>query len=129
MGTFLWAAANRPDDNSLRTTLIKLAIGVIALALLTSIPVIGWVFNATALFFGLGTLFNALSERFRRMRDVPPPPAAHPLVATPPAAAPPPRPRITVTPLPPSTPPALNPPAGLGTDNLPDGFDFHFFEE
>lgn len=130
MGSFVWAAVNRPDDGSLRTTLYKLAVGVIALSLLTAIPVVGWVINATALFFGLGAIFNAISERFRRMRDVPPPPpAARPLVATPPAPAPPPRPRITVEPVPPRTPPALNPPAAPGMDNLPDGFDFRFFED
>lgn len=130
IGTFLWSAVRRSDDGSLRIMLYKLVIGVVALSLLTAIPVIGWVVNAIALFFGLGTIFNAISERFRRMRDVPPPPpAARPLVATPPAPAPPTRPRITVEPVVPSPPPALNPPAAPGMDNLPDGFDWRFFED
>jgi hypothetical protein len=130
IGSFLWSAARRPDDGSLRTTIFKLAVGVIGLALLSAIPVVGWVFNAAALFFGLGTIFNAVSERFRRLRDTPPPPpAARPLVATPPAPAPLPRPRITVEPVPHAPPPALNAPKGPGMDNLPDGFDFRFFED
>jgi hypothetical protein len=56
------------DDGSLRYQFASLGIGVLALGVLGSIPVIGWGFNALALFVGLGAILTVLQNQFRRFR-------------------------------------------------------------
>ena len=113
-------------------------VGVLVLALLSSLPVLGWVVNALALFLGLGTLLNVVLQRVQTMRDSgtgalspawynDPQPAPEdmpvmqprrPIPIANPSPSYPQRPRVPS--LPPSTP---------GMQNLPEGFSFDFFNE
>ncbi|MCU0511329.1 MAG: hypothetical protein MUE40_02040 [Anaerolineae bacterium] len=112
--------------------LASLLIGMTLLALLTALPVVGWLFNAGALFLGLGAILSILLERGRTLREqaaAPPPvvmpspavvqsyellPARGLLLSEPPAR--------------PILPPPPPPPAPPGMDNLPPGFDPRFFD-
>jgi hypothetical protein len=103
---------------------------VLLLALVSSLPLIGWVFNAGALFLGLGAILTMFLERVRTLRETLPttPPLAYESVATAPSATeillPPPSATVPAT----TDVPALPPLGGTGTDNLPEGFDWRFFD-
>lgn len=124
----------------------SLVLGIAALSLAGSLPVIGWVFNATALFLGLGAILTSLMLEFRQWRDrgqstVPvtyPISSAvvrgtreqlsHPLaIPLPDGNADDDEPFFNdPTPTTPR-PPSVNPAPGM--QNLPEGFDMRFFED
>jgi hypothetical protein len=124
-----------------RSVVISMAIGAALLGLAVSLPVIGWMFNAAAVFLGLGTILNAVLENFRRIREtIPPqqPTAWSPLAGTtlrPRSADTTDMPEIIASDepdedLPSSSTSAPAPVRGIsGMENLPDGFDWRFFDE
>ncbi|MEO8611584.1 MAG: polymer-forming cytoskeletal protein [Chloroflexota bacterium] len=102
------------DDNSPRITYLSLIVGVALLALLSPLPVIGWIINALALFLGLGAVMIGAQSQFRVYRDVGP---AVPLRVMPPLL---PRRPEAVRPFP---PPMIDDHShSVGTENLPEGF-------
>lgn len=133
------------------TEYIALAVGMLILSIVVSLPFIGWLFNAAALFLGLGTILTVLLDQFRKIRDsaVMPAPAWY---APSPAVT---RPRTPMTNVPvidvlpvedddddtilsrdptnqalPSPRPIKSErPPVHGVQNLPDGFDMSFFED
>ena len=139
-------------------SLAQLALGVFIISIFVSLPVIGLLFNAATLFIGLGTIINVLIFQFRRWRDAAPTPTPAWYEPSPAVTRPRPvlsdRPRAKVIPvveaksydededdmdedpeipvsLAPLPPPSNDPYplTGPGMTNLPDGFDFGFFEE
>lgn len=56
-----------------RMNYVSMAMGMILLGLAVSLPFIGWIINAAALFLGLGSILTLLLERFRDMRENTPP--------------------------------------------------------
>ncbi len=105
------------DDRSPRAMWLGLLVGVALLAIVASLPVIGWIINAIAAFLGLGAILIILQSRVEAARDA----TATPRIVT---VSPPTMPRRGEDPrLVPPPPPILddNPqPPGMG--NLPDGF-------
>ncbi len=106
------------DNGSQRILLLRLGVGVLILAIIGSLPAIGWVFNAVALFIGLGALLAVLQTQIRTVREtVTPVPARKPhhpipqLPRHPQEAQQLPPPIIDSRPLP------------RGMDNLPEGFE------
>ncbi len=113
------------DDGTMRFLYIGLAIGSVLIALVVSLPFVGWLANAITLFLGLGAIISLVQAELRNIREGnlygagDRPPSANrfgsrgynvavepPLLAEKIAPRPkPPRPRHTV-----------------GTDNLPEGF-------
>ena len=133
------------------TEYIALAIGMLILSIVVSLPYVGWLFNAAALFLGLGTILTVLLDQFRKIRDsaVSPAPAWY---APSPAVT---RPRTPVSNVPhidvlpvedndeddtiasrETTSQSLPPPRAIepdrpqahGMQNLPEGFDIDFFD-
>ena len=107
-------------ETARRRPRLSLLIGVALLAFFASLPVVGFLFNAGALFMGLGAIAGAALEslgkiRYRQLRGAEPARYAARPAQTPPPAAP-----IALPPI----------ARGNGLDNLPDGFDpERFFEE
>jgi cytoskeletal protein CcmA (bactofilin family) len=60
-----WALSVAERDNRW----LGLAVGLIGFALLGAVPVVGWVFELLALFFGLGALALTLRESYQRRGD------------------------------------------------------------
>jgi hypothetical protein len=155
LGRFIMRVIYRHREGTL-WLLAEQAIGLLVLALVVSLPVLGLLFNAAALFMGLGTILNVLVMQFRRWREVAPVPVPtwyvpspavtrrHPTVTD--------RQRAKIIPLAatvdddedfedeeidaiapvPLPPPAAADPyplVGPGMTNLPDGFDFRFFAD
>jgi len=56
-------------DGSQRTDMLSLVAGVVILAFLTALPAIGFVFNAAALFMGLGAITSIFLEWLQFLRD------------------------------------------------------------
>jgi cytoskeletal protein CcmA (bactofilin family) len=102
------------DDGSPRIAYFSLIAGIAVLALLSPLPVVGWIINALALFLGLGAVMIGTQAQFRVYRDVGP---AMPLrVATPLLPR---RPEITR----PFPPPMMDDRSqSVGMENLPEGF-------
>ncbi len=109
--------------NTTRSWYISLGIGVLILALLASLPQVGWVVNAVSIFFGLGAIMTVIQAEFRTLGDesMRPAPVYYPsqtastisTVASPAS--------VTVRmPVPLLEERASNP----GMDNLPSGFDY-----
>lgn len=107
-------------DQARRSPRLGVVIGVALLSLLASLPVVGFLFNAGALFIGLGAIFGAALEsaqklRLRQMR------AAEPADHGPASAL---KARDSDAQPPAVAPLALPPIArGIGLDDLPEGFD------
>ncbi len=105
----------------------SLTLGTAILAILISLPNIGWVFNALALFFGLGAILLVGTEQLQQVRGVAPTPASAPYA---PNAL---RVAVPVAPVLPNmsdslrqaTPsfPTTTSESSPGMDNLPPGFD------
>lgn len=109
---------------------VYLVVGTLLLTVLASLPVIGWLINAGALFMGLGALLTVMLELISRVREgrasltgyawyAPSPIITGPrppLPQVPQAAAPP-------------MPPEDEAPTAPGMQNLPPGFDWDFFRE
>ncbi len=117
LGRLVLQVALGPDQARRRPRLSVL-IGAALLAFFASLPVVGFLFNAGALFMGLGALAGVALEsmqnlRLRRLRGTEPANFA-PAPAPFPAAAP-----LSLPPI----------AAEIGLDNLPEGFDpEQFFE-
>lgn len=129
IGRFLLRSARA--EMSVRTySLTSLTLGMLVLAVLVSLPTIGWVFNALALFLGLGAVLLVLADYLQRVRGVMPQP---PSAAYAPFAL---RVAVPNAPVLPSMPehlrnatPALPiaPADTPGMGNLPPGFDAERF--
>ncbi|MEO8396302.1 MAG: hypothetical protein ABI700_25140, partial [Chloroflexota bacterium] len=94
---------NRPERYM---TFVSLLIGVALLALLSTLPYVGFVVNALAAFFGLGAMLNIVQTQVERAREaVVLPEPTYPEQAR-------------------QLPPPIieDKPVGPGMDNLPDGF-------
>jgi len=125
---------------------VALLIGVLLLSLMIALPGIGWIVNAAALFLGLGAILLLLMDQFRRIRDsevtlapgwVTPSPVGNlsqalqaqrdniPVLPT----GEPDQPEIPMVPPPPPDfdNPGTQPAPGMR--NLPEGFDFDFFND
>lgn len=106
-------------SSTFRAWFISLLIGTGILALTASLPLIGFIVNAGALFVGLGAIIHVIQTQLRRLREPSESAvraASHPVTAVPVIIpAPPPRP---------IPPPILEEraPRPLGMDNLPEGF-------
>lgn len=104
-------------DGTHRTNLLSLLVGVILIAGLAALPAVGFVFNAAALFMGLGAITNVVLEWLQAMRDTSFQ-NAQPIEqasASQPAS---PAPNARFLTLPADT---------LGLTDLPEGFDPDFF--
>ena len=123
IGRFILRRILRRDDGTLRALFFSLGLGLLALAIVASIPVIGWAFNALALFLGLGAILAVLRAQMKRF-----------MAASSSGPAPPPA-RYTTQTLPrlpyfpedarQFAPPIIDdPPQTPGTENLPQGFDW-----
>jgi hypothetical protein len=93
------------SDTSLRALIASLLIGILVLALFTSLPIIGWLINALALFLGLGAMLTLLQEKLEQSR------AARPMTPTD---------SIGAGQVPP--PMVEDIPSEPGAENLPEGF-------
>lgn len=133
-------AFKRQDVDEVRwLQYLALVLGVLIIAILSSLPVIGIIINALMLFLGLGAILIAVLAQFERFRNTTPTP--RPAWATPSPsiirehrfgesiqqAILPDTTTSAMLGMPSVEPPADNP--ALGTDNLPDGFDWEFFED
>ncbi len=101
---------------------INLGIGVLVLSLIGSLPVVGLIFNALALFLGLGAVLSVTVEQINVWRQVSPPTNGTTTAA---AAA-------TSSPAyhQPAPPPLSQPlPPGPGMENLPEGFSFRWWDD
>jgi hypothetical protein len=111
------------DGSTGRAIFLSLLIGVILLALVASLPVVGWVINALALFLGLGAILTYLQAQAETVREAAPPQPRYANVSVSAPALPTPRPNDQPRLIPPPPPPILeDSPRPLGMDNLPDGF-------
>ena len=101
------------DASTTQLLLLSLIIGVGILGVLSSLPLIGWIVNALALFLGLGAVVIAIQGQFRNYRDVSP--------AMPPRTG---RQFLSISSNPQRLPPPIldDQPKGVGMDNLPEGF-------
>jgi hypothetical protein len=88
-----------------RRTWLQLLVGAVTVALLVSLPIVGWIINLLTVFLGVGALISAFSERRRPVLIYYPPPVMP--VDT--EAAPPPIEDLTSPP---------------GMDDLPPGFNW-----
>jgi cytoskeletal protein CcmA (bactofilin family) len=103
------------DDGSVRITYLSLFIGIALLALVSPLPIVGWVINALTLFLGLGAVVINGQTQFRIYRDggtVMPIRVGVPLL--------PPRRTQVARPFPPPMIDDHN--ASVGMENLPEGF-------
>ena len=113
---------------------LALFIGVGFLSLVAALPIVGILVNAFALFLGLGAILNVFIASFRRIRDAAPSPA--PLWVAPSPLGIRDR-RIGDSAMLETSPPIIIPPLIEeqtkpplpGTQNLPEGFDWRFFED
>jgi hypothetical protein len=105
----------------------SLVVGIFVLSVGLSLPAIGWVINAVAVFLGLGALLLVATGQLQEMRRAPMPPA--PPAGMPPAVL---RVPLPITAIPTGTEapapgaPTLPLPGSAdvpGMDNLPPGFD------
>lgn len=55
--------------NSTRSWYVSLVAGVVILALFASLPAVGWLFNALALFMGLGAILHVVQNWLRNVRE------------------------------------------------------------
>ncbi|RMG79582.1 MAG: hypothetical protein D6712_19455, partial [Chloroflexi bacterium] len=93
---------------------VNLGLGVLVLSLVGSLPVVGLIFNALALFLGLGAVLSVTLEQINVWRQVSPPTNNMPTTPTPATY-----PHYHK----PAPPPISQPlPPGPGMENLPEGF-------
>jgi hypothetical protein len=102
--------------NTPRSWFISLGVGVLLLALVASLPVIGWVFNAFAVFLGLGAILTVTQAEIRAFRDLSftTAPVYYPDTDV-----------ATITMPPPMLEERVKAP---GMENLPEGFDFTWLQ-
>ena len=105
------------QEQALHRPRLSVLIGVALLALVASLPVVGFLFNAGALFMGLGAIAGAVLEWLHRLRSGTPRSAESTAYSRASAPAPP-----------VAEPIALAPVArGIGLEDLPEGFDPDLF--
>jgi hypothetical protein len=131
--TFGWAMGRfvlrsvRSDMTVRSYALGSLTLGTAMLAILVSLPNIGWVFNALALFFGLGAILLVGTEQLQQVRGVTPAPTSAPYAPNALRVSVPVVPLVTGIPdsARPATPtlPPSQAESSPGMDNLPPGFD------
>jgi len=119
------------SNQGVRVQYVCMGIGTLIIAVLASIPAIGWIINAVALFLGLGALLTLLIDYFGHLRESSfsgewsitapinrvPSPLRQQIESNQPVQLP----------IPP--PPDEPPPAPPGMTNLPTGFDPDFFKD
>lgn len=105
-----WLVYRFTRSSTVWAWLLSLAVGTFILSMLFALPVVGFVVNALALFWGLGVIFAVVQGQIRKLRETAPMPAPEAVIAT---ATP------SRTPAPPIVDVELRP---RGTDNLPEGF-------
>ena len=120
-----------------RWEIARLALGVLVLSAMVSVPVVGFLINAAALFLGLGAILTVLIYQFRHLRETNPTPA--PAWYAPSPAITRERPTMTNLPKMPissakqAKPTQKKPAQHLaeqpGMRNLPEGFDLSFFDD
>ncbi len=108
-----------------RAQYVSLFLGVFFLSITSSLPLIGWVFSASALFLGLGTIMHVLMGYFQMMRE---PRTAEDAVTSlqrlpAPKVIPMEEGQKSVPPNRETKQP------GPGMENLPPGFDIRFFDD
>jgi hypothetical protein len=101
------------DSPNLRWMLVELLAGTLFISLLASIPYIGWIFNAFALFLGLGAVLHALQQQIDGTLS-PAPTSARPYIPE----------DSQRLPYFPEEPEQAPPSTGPGTTDLPEGFDW-----
>lgn len=125
IGRFMLRSARA--DMSVRVySISSLMAGMLTLAVLVSLPTVGWIFNALALFLGLGAALLVLIEYLQQVRGVVPQPPSTPYARSALRVAIPNGPMLptmseslrTATPSLPFGKPDLP-----GMENLPPGFD------
>lgn len=105
-----WLVYRFTRSSTVWAWLLSLAVGTLILSMLFALPVVGFIANALALFWGLGVIFGVVQGQIRKLRESAPVPAAEAVIATvstPRSSAPP---IVDVEPRP------------RGMDNLPEGF-------
>lgn len=110
-----------PDDGTWRHMVLSMVIGVLMLSFLASIPAIGIGLNAFSLFFGLGAILSMVRTQYKKVfRPTPTP------VATSPIYTPDFLPKLPYLPDEAANfpPPLIDDAPALGSDNLPDGFNW-----
>lgn len=133
---------NRQDVDEHRwLQYLALILGVFIIAMMISLPIIGIILNATTLFLGLGAILNVVLTQLSRFRNTSPTPRPAWYTPTPAivrerrfngnlqqASVPdlPPMPTSMLAGQPSEEPADAPKP---GTENLPDGFDWEFFED
>ncbi|MEO1287988.1 MAG: polymer-forming cytoskeletal protein [Chloroflexota bacterium] len=131
---------NRTDVTERLLPYIALAMGVFLLALTSSLPIVGIVVDAVSLFLGLGAIMLVITDQFERIRSVTIPSGNETWYTPSPAIIREHRypSRIEHATMPKATPPLETAPTeklpspnapNHGTDNLPDGFDWSFFDD
>jgi hypothetical protein len=103
----------RSGENPTQLPFLGLGVGIAILALISPLPIIGWIINSVALFLGLGAIVITFQGQLRAYRDTP-------VVMPPPF-----RPAVSgglgsSRRLPP--PLSDDHPKGVGMENLPEGF-------
>jgi hypothetical protein len=95
-------------DSSMRANIVSLLLGIFILSIFASLPIVGWLVSAVALFLGLGAILILLQEKLEKARTAPP--------VTTPADA------IEAR----QTPPPIveDGPREPGMENLPQGFQW-----
>lgn len=135
LGRLLLRLVLSPQDLDTRRMLVLAqAVGLAVLAVAVSLPLLGWIVNAAALFLGLGAILLVTLEQGRRVRDSLPTPVPAWYAPSPIARAAqmqssnPALDHVPVMPPLPPVPVNQQPPAP-GTENLPEGFDWSFFSD
>jgi hypothetical protein len=111
------------DGHNIRTSFLHVAVGFIVLSVLGSVPLVGKMFTAIALFLGLGAILSVVRSQMQRLREssgspTPPPPIHFQVKRSPPLPY---FPEDAVR----FAPPILDePPDTIGTSNLPEGFNW-----
>lgn len=119
----------RRDDNSIQSLLLALGIGLSLFTIAGTIPIIGWIFPALALFLGLGAILSVIQAQFRRLRDVGTNNNS-PMMTSVPPPLPYPMNQMHALPYFPEDAQRYAPPIidhterPIGTDNLPPGFEW-----
>lgn len=134
LGRLLLRLVLHPQDmDSRRMLVLAQAVGLAVLAVAVSLPLFGWIFNAAALFLGLGAILLVTLEQGRRVRDSLPTPVPAWYAPSPIARAVQMQtsPTLDHVPVMPPLPPApvVEPPPLPGMENLPEGFDWSFFSD
>lgn len=118
---------------------LALVVGVLLIAILTSLPIVGIIFNASALFLGLGAVMIVVTAQFERLRTVviptadswyTPSPAIireHRIRPNMEQATIPTEPSVPLVPPQPNQIGTTQMPPG--TQNLPEGFEWDFFDD